>query len=126
MTNFDLQRDFIDYWDNVIKAWFKCANFESLDPDKINGLTCQKEKEAIDEQKNVIEAINNKNSNKDYKLITMHMPEPYWGNPNNCSIVLLDYNPAGSWRVSRHTTINCKDCSCFGNGKNTVIKYVLF
>ena len=55
------------------------------------------------------------------------MPEPYWGNPlEKCSIVLLDYNPAGGARINRHTTINCKECNgfCGEDNKMTVIRYV--
>lgn len=112
MEGFDLERDFIDYWDKVIRQWL------SLDAD-VTGF-----KDEAKEQSTVIEAINKNCENKkgvpnsNYRLNTMHMPEPYWGDPRNCSIVLLDYNPAGG-SDNCHTTIG------FYNGNDMkLIKYV--
>ena len=116
MANFDIQKDFIDYWDEVIRQWLSLnANVTGF-----KGLAT--------EQSNVIKAINeNCDYDKNYIINTIHMPEPYWGNPLiKCSIVLLDYNPAGGARINRHTTINCKECNgfCGEDNKMTVIRYV--
>lgn len=112
---FDLQGDFIDYWDRVVRQWLDTnADITSFTGDAV-------------EQRVVIEAINknckgkNGQENPDYIINTMHIPEPYWGNPRKCSIVLLDYNPAGGWKINRHTTINCKDCDKCGH---SFIRYV--
>ena len=111
----NLQQHFIDYWDDVIRQWL------SLNADVTSF------KNDASEQSMVIEAINenckNKKgvSNPNYKINTNHMPEPYWGNPLECSIVLLDYNPAGGPDDNCHTTIGYKDDD--KNGMK-LIKYV--
>lgn len=115
MANFKIQEDFIDYWDEVISQWLSLnANVTGF-------------KDPATEQSNVIKAINeNCDYDKNYIINTIHMPEPYWGSPLECSIVLLDYNPAGGARINRHTTINCKECNgfCGEDNKMTVIRYV--
>ena len=100
--DFDLKTHFIDYWDKVVRQWL------DWDDKTADGTD---EAKAAAEQRQIIEAIN-KTYEKDpqYQINTIHMPEPYWGNPEKCSIVLLNYNPAGGPRVNRHTTISCKDC----------------
>lgn len=114
MGDFNLTKNFIDYWDHVIRLWL----------DKNADVTLFKDDNAK-QQRVVIEAINeNSKGNSDYVLNTMHMPEPYWGDPRDCSIVLLDYNPAGGPRLNRHTTINCKDCNKCDNIGMSFIKYV--
>lgn len=116
MANFDLQIDFIDYWDEVVRQWLQLDvdSKGDINPNGFDGVAAQ--------QIRVINAINENCKNSDiYKLNTMHMPEPYWGNPLNCSIVLLDYNPAGGPDDNRHTTIKFKD----GDEKDmTLIKHV--
>ena len=112
MKNFDLQKDFIEYWDHVIRLWL----------DQNADVTLFKKDEDAKEQLQVINAINeNCKNSANYKLNTMHMPEPYWGNPTDCSIVLLDYNPAGGPDTNRHTTIKYKDGDESGM---KLIKYV--
>lgn len=110
MKDFDLEKEFIDYWDEVVRQW--------LDNDAdVNSF-----KNDAAKQSAVIKAINeNCKNSANYKLNTMHMPEPYWGNPLNCSIVLLDYNPAGGPDPNCHTTINYKDGDESGM---KLIKYV--
>ena len=105
-----LQMDFIKYWDEVIKQWLdKNAVHESFVGD-------------AEEQHKIIEAINSSvEKNRIYKLNTDHMPEPYWGNPEKCSIVLLNYNPAGGSQPSPHTSISCKACT---HGNKSFIHYV--
>lgn len=104
--DFDLKTRFIDYWDEVVRQWLEKNN----DWDVMTADGTDKAKAAT-EQRQIIKAIN-KTLEKDpqYQINTIHMPEPYWGNPEECSIVLLNYNPAGGPRVNRHTTISCKDC----------------
>lgn len=112
MENFDLKKDFIEYWDHVIRLWLE----QNAD------VTLFKNDEDAKEQLQVIKAINDNCKNSaNYKLNTMHMPEPYWGNPTDCSIVLLDYNPAGGPDTNRHTTIKYKDGDESGM---KLIKYV--
>lgn len=112
MENFDLEKDFIEYWDHVIRLWL----------DQNADVTLFKKDEDAKEQLQVINAINeNCKNSANYKLNTMHMPEPYWGNPTDCSIVLLDYNPAGGPDPNRHTTIKYKDGDESGM---KLIKYV--
>lgn len=110
MANFDLQKDFIKYWDEVVRQWLdNDADFNSF-----NGVAA--------EQSAVIKAIyENCKGDPDYIINTMHMPEPYWGDPSNCSIVLLDYNPAGGSDPNCHTTIKYKDGDETGM---KLIKYV--
>ena len=95
--------DFIEYWDKVVRQWLdNNANHKSFTND-------------AQEQHQIIEAINSSvGKNSKYWLNTDHMPEPYWGNPKECSIVLLDYNPAGGSQPSRHTSISCKNCTNMG------------
>ena len=100
VSEFDLKTHFIDYWDEVVRQWLE------------NDADYSKFKDQAKEQSQIIKAINDMFGVKpEYRLNTIHMPEPYWGDPTDCSIVLLDYNPAGGPRVNRHTTISCKSCT---------------
>ena len=100
VNEFDLNRHFINYWDEVVRQWLE------------NNADYSKFEKEVEEQSLIIEAINNKfRDQPEYRLNTIHMPELYWGDPRDCSIVLLDYNPAGGPRVNRHTTISCKSCA---------------
>ena len=105
IQEFDLKKHFIDYWDEVVRQWLKNDADYSKFKDEV------KEQKAK-EQSQIINAINDMfRDQPEYRLNTIHMPEPYWGDPRDCSIVLLDYNPAGGPRVNRHTTISCKSCT---------------
>ncbi len=68
MTNRILQ-DFIKYWDDVVADWFI----------------------AISKQQNpkVDKSISK------FGVVSGMMPEPYWGNPENCSLVAVNINPGG-------------------------------
>lgn len=67
-------KKFIEYWDEVIRQW---ANGDgSL--------------ESVPETERLWFDKTNTN------LIPEYMPEPYWGNPDKCSAVVLNYNPGGS------------------------------
>ena len=104
--DFNLKTHFIGYWDQVVRQWLDKNNDWKAMTD---GET--EEARATREQRQIIEAINGtyKKDSK-YQINTIHMPEPYWGNPTDCSIVLMNYNPAGGLKVNRHATISCKDC----------------
>ena len=82
--------NFKDYWDGVIASWL--------------------EGEFAPEQHQILEKLLN--------LSREHMPEPYWGNPEKCSIVIANYNPAGGTDRNRHTYFNC------ANWKRTFINEV--
>ena len=74
---------FIDYWDDVICQWFS-GNIESKQQLFLNETSL--------------------------KLNPEHMPEPYWGDPENCSIVIANYNPGGGADRNRHTWRECAYC----------------
>ena len=74
---------FLNYWDDVIRQWFD---------------------EHIEESQQTF--LNQKSLN----LNSMHMPEPYWGNPHSCSIVIANYNPGGGADRNRHTYRECAWC----------------
>lgn len=57
------------------------------------------------------------------KLLNLdYLPEPYWGNPDNCSFVIVNYNPGGGNNIDPHTYIKYASCSC---NVPTLIKEVL-
>lgn len=74
---------FLDYWDDVIRQWLD-GHIEDRQQTFLN-------KEML-------------------HLNNMHMPEPYWGDPNRCSIVIANYNPGGGADRSRHTYRECAWC----------------
>ena len=76
-------KEFKDYWDGVIASWLKKEEFTH-------------------EQQQILgqEWLN---------LSRNHMPEPYWGNPEECSIVIANYNPGGGADRNRHVYFNCAD-----------------
>lgn len=77
---------FIDYWDKVIKNWMA-------------GKICPIQQHVLN-----IKKLN---------LEQKDMPEPYWGNPLDCSLVIINYNPGGSANDSCHTTLGYKNrCDC--------------
>lgn len=51
---------------------------------------------ALKDELNTIKAFNSRCDNKDYKIHLDIIPEPYIGNPNTCSILLLNLNPGYS------------------------------
>ena len=64
-----IMKDYIGYWDKVIREWGKSSE--------------------------VPESEKCWFSNKKSNLHSLLMPEPYWGNPDDCTAVILNYNPAG-------------------------------
>lgn len=63
-----MRPEYITYWDNVIREWAADGSVPSSEK-------CWFVPES--------------------RLRTELMPEPYWGDPYNCSAVLLNYNPGG-------------------------------
>ena len=86
---------FLTYWDKVVKQWFR-----------------NKPGKELKEQNLMIDAVNKiaKTPNNMALLQTTHMPEPYWGNPYDCSIVIANYNPGGGADRNRHTYWACRKC----------------
>lgn len=76
-------KEFLNYWNEVIRNWFN---------------------DIIDDNQNLF-------LNKEWlKLSRQDMPEPYWGNPNECSIVIANYNPGGGGDGNCNTDKKCADC----------------
>ncbi len=74
---------YLNYWDNVIRRWFE-GDIESNQELLLNDISLN--------------------------LNVEHMPEPYWGDPEKCSIVIANYNPGGGTNRSRHTYKACACC----------------
>ena len=90
--------DFFIYWDGVIASWLegKFAFEQQLSQD------ASKQELEIQKQEQILgqEWLN---------LSRNHMPEPYWGNPEKCSIVIANYNPGGGADRNRHAYFKCAD-----------------
>ena len=76
--------DFIEYWDIVIEQWLQ------------NRSGCHE----LEEQKQFALNLGIDEENR--------LPEPYWGDPDNCSFVIMNYNP-GPCNDSRHNYRFCAD-----------------
>ena len=75
--------EFFNYWDGVIASWLKGEEFDC-------------------DQQRILKK-------KWLNLSRNHMPEPYWGNPEECSIVIANYNPGGGADRNRHAYLKCAD-----------------
>ena len=143
MENFNKQTEqenFIEYWDKVINLWL--AEPEEKDSEVIDArrpLPKKKKTKKKEEEEDIKECyykeefkVNMENgqmaffNNEKLKnlLCPAHLPEPYWGDPDKdkCSIVVVDYNPAGGTDMNPHSykgTINGKQFP-----SNTIINYV--
>ena len=80
-TNLD---QFIKYWNGVICRWLDNYN-------------------DIEEKQRLFFDLKNRKDVDVLKLCQDHMPEPYWGNPQDCSIVIANYNPGGGADNNKHT-----------------------
>ncbi len=121
----DISKEFIDYWDDVINIWLgkkKDCTAKSIDAQRFkDGESYYKDKDEKgdlpvkieEEQAEWFNAIGE-------NLCPIHMPEPYWGNPCNCSIVIVNYNPAGGTGMNQHTYRGIGD----SYPANTMIQYV--
>ena len=76
--------DFTAYWDTVITRW----------------LTGE-----VDEQQQPFYQ-----KRGELGLSFEDMPEPYWGEPQECSFVIVNYNPGGGFNRDRHTYRDCAGC----------------
>lgn len=74
---------YTDYWDDVVKCW-------------LGGTIAPQQQLFLNE--------------KWLKLSPLDIPEPYWGDPENCSMVIANYNPGGGGYRSRHTYRECACC----------------
>ena len=127
----DISKEFIDYWDDVINLWLgkkdkiqnkdytvKPVNAQRLNKD---GESYYKDKDESDKLFVEIEEEQDKWFNATGELLCpIHMPEPYWGDPCNCSIVIVNYNPAGGTGMNQHTYRGIGD----SYPANTMIQYV--
>lgn len=127
----DISKDFIDYWDDVINIWLGkkdkiTSNKYSTDPIEAQRLNKDGESYYKDESDKLFVEIEEeqaewlKATDKDKLLCPIHMPEPYWGNPCDCSIVIVNYNPAGGTGMNQHTYRDTGD----SYPANTMIQYV--
>ena len=80
-NKFTSPADFYKEWDDVISAWLKCS-----DP--------------FDAQKNPLQSLN------DGTLSLQHLPEPYYGNMDNPSIVIINLNPGTGLHEQCHLRKN--------------------
>lgn len=113
--------EFITYWNRVINIWLK--GDDGIQENALRGKEECFYKDGKDTTLNVyIEKEQSywfKDESLRKLLCPIHMPEPYWGDPGCCSIVVVDYNPAGGTDMNPHTYR--------GNGVypvNTMIDYV--
>ena len=122
MEEYNLKEVFIEYWNNVINLWLKGKG--GILEDALRG----KEECYYKDGKDAYLYVNIEEKQSYWfkeeslrkLLCPIHMPEPYWGNPEKCSIVIVNYNPAGGTDMNPHTYR--------GEGKsypvNTMIEYV--
>lgn len=81
--NNPISKDFINYWDDTIRLWLAGGS----DPHQRLFL-----------------------DKSDLRLSEEDMPEPYWGDPEHCSFVIVNYNPGGGFNRDRHTYRDCAGC----------------
>lgn len=103
-NNDSITKSFIEYWDNVINIWLGQPVQDTIDVKR----PLDPEKESYYKENFFVKIeteqkpfFNNYSLNK--LLCPAHLPEPYWGDPDNCSIVVVDYNPAGGIDMNPHT-----------------------
>lgn len=120
---------FCNYWDNVIKDWLSSPGVNAIDARRYKDLITVSGivKECYYKDYNYL-SVNIEKEQKiifnskglGNKLYPAHMPEPYHGDPTQCSIVIVNYNPAGGTDMNPHTYR--------GNNQlfpsNTIIDYV--
>lgn len=110
----DISKDFIDYWDDVINIWL---GKKDKIPNEYTTVTKNDEESKLDVE---IEKEQAEWFNVTDKLRPIHIPEPYWGNPCNCSIVIVNYNPGGGTEMNPHTYRGKGD----SYPVDTMVKYV--
>lgn len=103
-NNDSITKSFIEYWDNVINIWLGQPVQDAIDvkrPLDSKKESYYKENFFVKIETEQKSFFNNHSLNK--LLCPAHLPEPYWGDPDNCSIVVVDYNPAGGIDMNPHT-----------------------
>lgn len=105
-NNDSITKSFIEYWDNVINIWLGQPVQDAIDvkrPLDPKKESYYKENFFVKIETEQKPFFNNHSLNK--LLCPAHLPEPYWGDPDpdNCSIVVVDYNPAGGIDMNPHT-----------------------
>ena len=105
-NNNSITKSFIEYWDNVINIWLGQPVQDAIDvkrPLDPKKESYYKENFFVKIETEQKPFFNNHSLNK--LLCPAHLPEPYWGDPDpdNCSIVVVDYNPAGGIDMNPHT-----------------------
>lgn len=103
-NNDSITKSFIEYWDNVINIWLGQPVQDAIDvkrPLDSKKESYYKENFFVKIETEQKPFFNNHSFNK--LLCPAHLPEPYWGDPDNCSIVVVDYNPAGGIDMNPHT-----------------------
>lgn len=111
----DIEKKFIDYWDDVINIWL---GKKDKIPTKYTTVTKNDEESKLDVE---IEEEQDEWFNVTDKLRPFHIPEPYWGDPCNCSIVIVNYNPGGGTEMNPHTSYRGKGDSY---PVDTMVNYV--
>jgi len=79
-----MEPSFTDYWDIVIRQWLAGE---------------------VDEYQQAF--FGNKG---EFGLSFDDLPEPYWGDPQDSSFVIVNYNPGGGFNRDRHTYRDCAGC----------------
>lgn len=104
MVPFDIKTNFIDYWDRVIRLWLDNPDWHAINATRKSNRGENFYKDC-DIEVNIEEDQEPFFNNNDIRgiLCPAHMPEPYWGNPDNCSIVIVNYNPGGGDDMGIHT-----------------------
>lgn len=105
-NDYNLEKHFIDYWDKLIDIWSKDEKYK--DTIEIDAIWGREEyykdgKDCFCVQIEKEQSFWFEDESLKKLLCPMHMPEPYWGNPNLCSIVIVDYNPLGGEDMNPHT-----------------------
>ncbi len=121
--------EFIKYWDKVVKLWLKAPEkgegYTVIDARRpLEGECYYKEEFEVNMEKEQMAFFKNENLSK--LLCPAHLPEPYWGDPDEgkCSIVVVDYNPAGGKDMSPHTYKGTITIDGSNFPPNTIIDYV--
>lgn len=123
MKPVDISKKFIDYWDDVINIWLgkkEDCTAKEIDAQRLNKDEESYYKDEGDKLSVKIEKEQAEWLNAIGELRPIHIPEPYWGDPCNCSIVIVNYNPGGGTGMNQHTYRGIGD----SYPANTMIQYV--
>lgn len=105
----ELQKNFIEYWDKVIDIWLgKNQGGISVHADRKSDASTPGKYPFYKDTRLYVDIEIGQypffyNEKLRDLLCPAHMPEPYWGNPCECSIVIINYNPGGGTDMNPHT-----------------------